>query len=300
MTVQEVEGPEERIRIFRYGRTVDSFAVITRRATILVDTLVSAAAMAQVLRALERDSRLDRPLIVINTHGDWDHVWGNGLFAGRHATYPAPIVGHAAAPIRMNTEQARQHLARSQQAQPEEYGTASLHPPTVTFDGRLTIDGGDLSIELLHTPGHTPDHLAVWIPQLAILIAGDAAELPFPFISPESDIAALRATLQRLTRLEPRLALYCHAPGITDPALIHQNIAYFDELERRCRACLAGDAVRAVMALTAEPALLGWPLPQALPSLATEFEPDGFHQRGHEAAIRAMLHWLRSPWSQGE
>ena len=37
--------------------------------------------------------------------------------------------------------------------------------PTKTFDERMTFGIGDVSFDLLHTPGETPDHLTVWIPQ---------------------------------------------------------------------------------------------------------------------------------------
>ena len=45
-----------------------------------------------------------------------------------------------------------------------------LTPPTITFEDRLWIDGGDLALELFSTPGHQPDHISVWIPQIGMAL----------------------------------------------------------------------------------------------------------------------------------
>ena len=56
-------------------------------------------------------------------------------------------------------------------------------PPTLrscfSVNGRLLIDGGDLTLALLPTPGHTIDHYALYIPEINTLLAADAAELPY-------------------------------------------------------------------------------------------------------------------------
>ncbi|HZJ49394.1 MAG TPA: MBL fold metallo-hydrolase [Actinomycetota bacterium] len=52
----------------------------------------------------------------------------------------------------------------------------------MTFAGPFRIDGGDLRLDLVETPGHTEDHVSVWIPQLRLLLAGDAVEHPFPHV----------------------------------------------------------------------------------------------------------------------
>jgi glyoxylase-like metal-dependent hydrolase (beta-lactamase superfamily II) len=99
--------------------------------------------------------------------------------------------------------------------------------------GPTRIEGGDLSLHLLPTPGHKPDHLAVWIPQIRLLFAGDGAEWPFPRVY--DDPSVLRASLRLMLGLQPRTVLYCHAPGRTDPGVIVENITHFDEMERRVR-----------------------------------------------------------------
>jgi glyoxylase-like metal-dependent hydrolase (beta-lactamase superfamily II) len=222
-----------RIRVFRCDSVpVDSFAVLTERFAVLVDTLIGDDAMRQVLAHLAPDLA-GRQVLVVNTHGDWDHVWGNGLFAGPDAPYPAPILGHEGVADRMEAAEAMGVLDEKR-AESVVYSTAGWHPPTVTVSGPACIEGGDFSLHLLPTPGHTPDHLAVWIPEIRLLLAGDAAEWPFPEAG--DSLPDLRHSLRLMRDLRPSTVLCCHAPGRTDPGVIDANLAYFDELERRVRA----------------------------------------------------------------
>src|SRR5690348_3825626 len=55
-----------------------------RRAAV-IDTLLCPEDMAPLQVHLAGHGR---PVIVVNTHADWDHFWGNAAFPG------APIVGH--------------------------------------------------------------------------------------------------------------------------------------------------------------------------------------------------------------
>src|SRR5262249_57171809 len=44
-------------------------------------------------------------------------------------------------------------------------GNVVAFQPTTTFEDRDTLTIGDVELDLIHTPGETPDHLTVWIPQ---------------------------------------------------------------------------------------------------------------------------------------
>jgi glyoxylase-like metal-dependent hydrolase (beta-lactamase superfamily II) len=165
-------------------------------------------------------------------------------------------------------------------------------PPTIAFDDRLEIDAGGLTLELFPTPGHTPDHLAISIPEIGALLAGDAAELPFPLVDSAAGLPQLRASLERMAALQPRAALYCHAPVESGPALLQANIAYFDAVERRCRAALARGAPALPPKDADVAALVGFPIAEALPAgLDAQTLPELYH-RGHQSALRAMLEYL--------
>jgi glyoxylase-like metal-dependent hydrolase (beta-lactamase superfamily II) len=55
---------------------------------------------------------------------------------------------------------------------------------------------GELELQVLHIPGHSPDDLALWVPALELLLVGDyLSPCEIPFIDAA---AAYRATLLRL------------------------------------------------------------------------------------------------------
>jgi glyoxylase-like metal-dependent hydrolase (beta-lactamase superfamily II) len=285
------QGWDPRILVCRCGPLVDTFVVLTERYVVLVDTLINTRTAAAMLE-IARPHLAGRQLLAVNTHADWDHAWGNHAFAGPGALHPAPIVGSRRCAERLRSAEAARRLAEKRAAEPGRFDDVRLTPPDVLFDERLAIDGGDLTLELFATPGHQPDHIAIYIPQIGTLLAGDAAELPFPFVESAASLPTLRGSLARMAALTPAAALYCHAPVTAGPAVLAQNTAYFDELERRCRAALAGGAP----ALPAEgadvEALVGFPYAEAVPDGMDADALAGFYRPGHRAAIRATLGWL--------
>jgi glyoxylase-like metal-dependent hydrolase (beta-lactamase superfamily II) len=67
---------------------------------------------------------------------------------------------------------------------------------------KLTFDGNDLNLVLYHTPGHTPDQLAIWDVEERVIFVGDTmyewAHIIFPL---EGDIRLYSETLEKLKAL---------------------------------------------------------------------------------------------------
>jgi glyoxylase-like metal-dependent hydrolase (beta-lactamase superfamily II) len=258
---------------------------------VLIDTLINRRT-AEALLEIARPHLAGRQLLAVNTHADWDHAWGNQLFAGPAAVYPAPILGTRRCAERLRSAEAQQKLARMRANEPGRFDDVLLVPPNVLFEERLAIDGGDLTLELFATPGHRPDHIAVFIPEIGTLLPGDAAELPFPFVATAESKPARRGSRGRLAARAPATALYCHAPVDSGPGLLRQNMAYFDTVEQRCRAALARGVPGKTDAAADVEALVGFPFAEALPAGADAQALEGFYRPGHPAALRAMLEYL--------
>ena len=220
-------GLDPRIRRFRCVDEVDTFVVVTERWLVIIDTQSTPALARQLVEQCVGPANGER-LLVVNTHADYDHAWGNQLFSGPQATHPAPIIGHVRCAERLAADEGPWSRARMDELQPGRFDDLVLTPPNVTVgDAGLTIDGGDLTLTLLHTPGHTEDHFSIWIPELRIVLAGDAAEQPFPHIDTPEGIAQARSSLVLLQELDPLHVLPCHG-DTTEPALLERNIAYLD------------------------------------------------------------------------
>ena len=123
-------------------------------------------------------------------------------------------------------------LSEQQQKDPR-YAEVLLVPPTVTIDQRTILDCGDLQLELIPTPGHCPDHIAIWIPDIRHLFTGDAAESPFLYVADAAMLPLLIQSLELLAGLDAEITLPCHG-GTTDPQLINRNLRYFEAVREHC------------------------------------------------------------------
>jgi glyoxylase-like metal-dependent hydrolase (beta-lactamase superfamily II) len=134
--------------------------------------------------------------------------------------------------------------------------------------------------------------VSVWIPELRLLLAGDAAERPFPYVGDPDGLPMLRRSLRALAALAPATVIPCHG-GPTNAELLARNLAYFDELERRARAALADGALPPDWREHDDlPELLGLSYEAALlaQSIAPESVPELWgYRRFHLLACRAAL-----------
>ena len=287
-------GWDKRVRLFRAGQEVDTCVVVTRRYVVVVDTMATPELAAAIMQAVS-DALAGRQLLVVNTHADYDHCWGNAIFESPGGRYPAPILAHSLAQERMQSDEARQSLARRQQ-ESERFANVRLVEPTITCSNGLTIDGGDLTLELLPTPGHTEDHLSVWIPELKVLLAGDAVEFPFPYVENALDLQAMRDSLTILARLHPEVVIPCHG-GPSDATLIARNRAYFHKVWHRVRTALAsGPAPSDWRERDDLPEIIGFSFEEGVQIAGGA--PAGlptFYRGFHLAALRATLTNLQTP-----
>ena len=117
---------------------------------------------------------------------------------------------------------------------------------TPLADGDL-IETGEGTLQVVHTPGHAPDHICLWHAESRTLFVGDMLVQGTTVVIPAShggSVAEYLASLDRLLRLNPARALPAHGPVIEDPAaLIHYYIKHRAEREEQVLAALHAGAV---------------------------------------------------------
>jgi glyoxylase-like metal-dependent hydrolase (beta-lactamase superfamily II) len=285
------QGWDARILVCRCGPLVDTFIVVSERYVVLIDTLINRRT-AEALLEIARPHMAGRQVLAVNTHADWDHAWGNHVFDGPGALTHAPIIASRLCAERLRSEEAQHKLAKLRADEPGRFDDVVLTPPSMLFEQRLVIEGGDLTLDLFATPGHAPDHVSIFIPEIRTLLPGDAAELPFPFVESAATMPAMRDSLARMDALGAETALYCHAPVESGPALLRRNMAYFDTVEQRCRAALERGVPSTLAADADVEALVGFPFAEAVHTTADIAALEGFYRPGHHRAIRAMLEYL--------
>ncbi|QBD77725.1 MBL fold metallo-hydrolase [Ktedonosporobacter rubrisoli] len=287
---------DSRVRVFRRhfsekgefeGLEVDGYVIISNRYVIVCDTLLCPEDM-DILMDEIREELTGRQLLVVNSHADWDHAWGNHYFADSLAV---AIIGHEGCRARLLGQEARTELASFQQR----YATFSnvvLTPPNVTFKQGMTIYGGDLTIELFHAPGHCHDHIAIWLPEISLLLAFDAAEMPLPIIENRFAVPAMFATLEHFLSLKPQRVLCSHGKTI-GVDLVGKNLAYLQEVERRCKMLLQKQRPDA-QELEHAAALIQYPLDEVVAGATASKGPvdEAFYSWAHDNNVRCILQWL--------
>lgn len=108
--------------------------------------------------------------------------------------------------------------------------------------GERTIPAGDGRLEILATPGHSPDHACLWDPRARALFAGDLLVSGGTIMIAASGGGSLRAYLASLAAvraLDPVRVYPGHGPVIDEPAvLIDQYIEHRQAREAQVLSAL--------------------------------------------------------------
>ncbi len=154
-----------------------------------------------------------RPRVIICTHGHFDHV---GSVEHLRQRYEVDVYLH----------DADRRVARA-----SNFTMMALKMPwrieapseTVTLDEGMSLSEGEITVQVLHVPGHTPGSVVLMIDGHAF--TGDTLYRQGIFLGsmPESDSDGLRTSLQRLWEL---------LPADTEVHPGHGRPAVFGEIQR--------------------------------------------------------------------
>ncbi len=149
---------------------------------------------------------------LIITHQDIDHMGGAKAVAdaskaevSAHAD-DVPYIQGERRLLKMDPERVEAMIQSLPAEQRERVRELMLHPPAVRV-GRTLTDGERLpyrgGIVVIHTPGHTPGHISLFLPGDGLLISGDALRVvdgllagPCPPATP--DMAQATASMRKL------------------------------------------------------------------------------------------------------
>jgi glyoxylase-like metal-dependent hydrolase (beta-lactamase superfamily II) len=200
------------MQVFERGwLSANNILFIGRDGTILVDS--GYVAHAPQTLALVRHALGDRPLDrIVNTHLHSDHCGGNALLKDAFGSRIAIPLSEADK-VRRWDEDALSYRATGQQC--ARFG----FDETVSPGDVLAM--GELRWQALGAPGHDPHALLFWCEEEGLLIAGDALwqngfGVIFPELAGEPGFGEVRATLDVIASLRPRLVIPGHGAPFTD------------------------------------------------------------------------------------
>jgi len=227
-----------------YG-IANSIMIVGKDGVIIIDTMETKEAGAEVWRDLQKLTRL--PLkAIIYTHFHPDHIYGAVAFVEkgtpdiyahettdnavtRFTSETAPIIG--ARSMRMyGTYLDKKAMINVGIGPFLSFGPSSTLgyiPPTKTFRDRLKVTIAGIQMELIHAPGETDDMIYVWFPDRKILMCGDNIYKSFP------NLYTIRGTWFRSLKnwyrsvdairdLQPEYLVPSHGQPVTGAAAINR------------------------------------------------------------------------------
>jgi glyoxylase-like metal-dependent hydrolase (beta-lactamase superfamily II) len=163
----------DRVFVRRYEFYDQNIGVVLGHGEALViDTRATYGQAREILSDL-RSLTTDPVKVVIDTHGHFDHAFGNAVFR------PATIWGHEGCVTFMErTGEARKPTIATNT--PELGGLLDeivIDPPDRTFASTATAEVGGRAVELRYLGrGHTDHDIVVSVPGTHVLFAGDLLE----------------------------------------------------------------------------------------------------------------------------
>lgn len=176
-------------------------AIASSKGLVVVDVSGSPFTAAKMRKVIEKEFGRNDFAYVINTHHHWDHAWGNQVFAD------TVIIGHekCVEAMRRDTANMSQRVSRIGQMLKEMKARLDnldqnspdakeirkqlafqtrIHkglsdgyvftPPVLTFNDRLTLDLGDLTLKLIYFGrAHSGSDIFIHVPEERILLTGD-------------------------------------------------------------------------------------------------------------------------------
>jgi glyoxylase-like metal-dependent hydrolase (beta-lactamase superfamily II) len=183
--------------------------VVTSTGVVVIDALGSPELARELRAEIARVTPLPVTQVIV-THYHADHIYGLQVLKDEGAS----VVAHRQALLYLNSDTAQQRLAASRE---ELFPWVDEKTRLVTadrwIDGPTTLQVGDTTLELHPMgPSHTPEDLAVWLPQRRVLFAGDLVfRGRIPFVG-QADSAHWVQALDTLLGFDARVVVPGHGP----------------------------------------------------------------------------------------
>jgi glyoxylase-like metal-dependent hydrolase (beta-lactamase superfamily II) len=192
---------------------VTTHLIIGEHRVYVCDTAVGPQSMDKISDIIHDQGADDKPIVVFNSHADWDHIWGNCYFKDTmilgHENCRTRIQEEAAATLKLNAAHTR--------------GEVILTPPTVTFGTNYVFD--DDKVEFFYSPGHTIDSSSCYDHKDKVLFVGDNVESDVPYVN-SLDFDTYISTLQGYIDKSWEYMVCGHDPVQTDDKLVKKNLEY--------------------------------------------------------------------------
>jgi glyoxylase-like metal-dependent hydrolase (beta-lactamase superfamily II) len=206
---------------------VISYLIVGEKQALLFDTGMGMSDIKKVPAELTK-----LPVFLLNSHTHDDHVGDNWEFTTIYAmdtdfTRKAAQGSREDAQAEVTPDQICGALPKG--FDPKTYVTRPWEITAYTHDG-AHFDLGGRTLEVIATPGHTPDAIPLLDRANGLLFTGDTYyPAPIWLFRPETDLDAYAASIRRLAALAPqiKLVLGSHNIPVVSPTVLTRLVLAF-------------------------------------------------------------------------
>lgn len=198
--------------------------VVTSAGVVVIDTPQLPTKALQMRKEAEAEGPIR---FVINTEHHVDHIFGNYFFKGA-----GEVVHHqGVADNFMTVTPDLDPFAYALEAIPTDDPDAAAIVPDrdtyyedpnrgdLVFTGDLDLKVGEKTFHLIHTPGHTPGQVAVYVPDERVVFTGDTVFSECQTWLMTSDVDQWVGALDVINSLDVEFVVPGHGP-VTTPAYL--------------------------------------------------------------------------------
>ncbi|MCK4259594.1 MAG: MBL fold metallo-hydrolase [Halanaerobiales bacterium] len=191
--------------------TTNVYLINGNKYIFICDTFLGPESMREVNNYI--DSNIgEKPIIIFNSHSDWDHIWGNCFFSS------SIIISHQLC-REMVEEEGERYLKKYEQFY---RGKVKIVLPNVTFQDKISFP--EEGIEFYYSPGHTIDSCTCYDMVDQILYVGDNVEDPIPYLS-SNLMDEYQSSMVEYINKDVKLIIPGHG-DVTTKELVKRNINY--------------------------------------------------------------------------
>jgi len=189
-----------------------------KKHIFLCDTFLGPQSMEQIIVFMKRELE-EKPLVIFNSHYDYDHHWGNCAFSKYEMILSSKFCYERMAAVGEAELKLYEKWKR---------GNVKIVLPTKVFEKDYTFP--DDGVKFFHSPGHTHDSSSCYDEVDKILFAADNVEEPIPYV--RSDLEGIQTYLKTLKGyLEYDFTTLIPGHGsISDQRLLKTNLSYLANL----------------------------------------------------------------------
>lgn len=203
----KVKQMTDRVYLLDDAGAATGYLVVGNEKALVIDTMNGWGDVKAVVRTIT-----DLPLMVVNTHGHCDHIYGNIYFEEAYL-HPADF---ALAKEHSNFPEFLEEL--------EKHGM-KMPPFKEIHDGEV-IDLGGATVEVIHLPGHTLGGICLLYREGRVLFTGDGINCYLWMQLDHSlKLRELKESLERISWVKEKADKIAH--GHTRD---FEDISLFDEL----------------------------------------------------------------------